>query len=438
MQTFLRVFVWVPLALVVTGCFLSDDDDPVAVAPLATGFQTVESSAVEREYYIRLPSDYQPADGVQAAAVGDAKPLIMAFHGYTGSYLNWVGENRFYDLIDVVGDGAIFVALNGLPDANGDRGWGGQDDLDFFVDLLAEFDLRGLNYDPTRIFVVGHSNGAGFANELGCAYGDVIRAIATAAGGLISTECVGSLGVLQMHGSNDPLTNGLIAAATKQYWTLYNGWDPDASQPSPLGPCVDFAFPDKPDNVPYPVLYCEHTQGHDWPDFGSVTAWAFMNSLPEVEPTVEAPPGGGAAVATPPSDTTLFVQLQLPVDSPLPLRAAFTLRPVSWIDNPTCSAPDVTLNFPYPVSGVLVPGEVSDQLAVPVTYFSFTGQPTFPSDWTLSVTVYVEGGSDQVIPTPGVDYETKTPITLVSRETELVVPEVLQFQPVEDLCGFGN
>jgi hypothetical protein len=158
--------------------------------------------------------------------------------------------------------------------------------------------------------------------------------------------------------------------------------------------------------------------------------------LPEADPSPDAPPGGGAEVATPPSDASLFVQLELPIDAPAPLRAAFSLRPVDFIDNPVCSAPDVTLNYPYNVVGLLTPGSVSEQLEVPVTYFSFSGQPTFPSEWALSVSVYVEGGSSTVIPTPGVDYDVLVPVSLVARETDLVVPEVLTLTPVAALCGF--
>lgn len=431
---------WLPLAVLLSACpFDNDSSDGSSDAEaLSTGLQTMSSGDDEREYFIQLPSDYDDGSGIHAAALGDEKPLIIAYHGYTGAYTNWVGETRAYDLIDVVGDGAIFIAPNGKRDGAGKRVWGGKPDLDFFADLLAELDSRGLQYDSSRIFVAGHSNGGGFSNELGCAYGDVIRGIVTAAGGLVSTACVGSTAVMMMHGSNDPLTNGNTALSTLHYWTIYNGWDVDASVNSPLGPCIDYSFPDKPDNEPYPVLWCEHTQGHSWPDFGSVTAWAFMTSLSEVEPTVEAPPGGGAELATPPRDTSLFVQIEVPAESNRPLFAAITLRPLSFIDNPTCSSPDVILNYPFLVDGLLIPGQVSERIEIPVTYFSFIDQPAFPSEWALNITIYVEGGSTSVIPTPGIDYDLYTPISLISREAELNVSDVLTPSPVADLCGFGG
>jgi hypothetical protein len=53
-------------------------------------------------------------------------------------------------------------------------------------------------------------------------------------------------------------------------------------------------------------------------------------------------------------------------------------------------------------------------------------------------TNYVEGGSTSVIPTPGIDYDLYTPISLISREAELNVSDVLTLTPVADLCGFGG
>ena len=84
------------VALFASGCVLDDDDD--TAAPLETGLQTVQSGGVEREYFLQLPADYDDGSAVQATAIGDdtRKPLLIAYHGYTGSYQNWLGENAFY------------------------------------------------------------------------------------------------------------------------------------------------------------------------------------------------------------------------------------------------------------------------------------------------------------------------------------------------------
>ena len=119
------------------GCNLFDDNDNNE-PPLQTGLQTISSGGAEREYYLQLPSDSDDGNSIQASALGDdtRKPLLFAYHLYTGSYQVWVGENRRSDLVDVVSDEAIFIAPNGLEDAVGKRTWGGQADLDFFLDGL--------------------------------------------------------------------------------------------------------------------------------------------------------------------------------------------------------------------------------------------------------------------------------------------------------------
>lgn len=71
-----------------------------------------------------------------------------------------------------------------------------------------------------------------------------------------------------------------------------------------------------------------------------------------------------------------------------------------------------------------------------VTYLDFSGALQFPTDYyALSLTVYVEGGSSSVIPTPGVDYEASAPISLVDKNLPVVMPEPLTLEPVKDLCS---
>jgi polyhydroxybutyrate depolymerase len=397
--------------------------------PLVSGLRTLQSGSDEREYYLQLPSDY---------GEGDPKPLLFAFHGYTGQYQNWVGEGRYYDLVDVVGDDAIFIAPNALPNAAGQRVWGGQDDFNFFLDMISDLELLGLVFDPNQVFAAGHSNGAGFTHDLSCEYGDVIRGIATAAGALTNNECAGSIAALMMQGSNDPLTNSNLALKGLRYWVLYNGWEEEVFDSATVGPCDDYSItdPEKPGNLPYPVLWCEHTQGHAWPDYASQTVWDFFSGLPDAAPVATAPPGGGNDAASLPKDTTLTFQLDVPADINRPLTGVGTLRPVSYLENPTCSAPPIVLSQPFSVDGKMVPGEVSDPITIDVAYFDFTGGLVFPSTWTLSIVIYVEGGSTGVIPTPFVDHEMKVLLTLVDKNTPVVIPDIQALTPIPNLCGF--
>ncbi len=437
------------LVLVVVGLTGCNDDagQPVGqpVVPLESGLQTITSGGVEREFFLGLTGEAGMA-GTASAGAGmsqvathdnDAeRPLIFALHGYTGHYTNFVGEDRVYDLVDVVGDHAVFVAPQALEDGGGNPIWGGQADLDFFVDMLREFSENGLEYDNNRIFLFGHSNGAGFAHELTCKHGDIFRGLAAFAGNLSSNDCIGSAGVMFMHGGDtDPLGALGVAENTRRYWVLYNGWDPAAFVRTPDGLCDNYSFPDQPDNLPYPTVWCLHDQGHSVPTFGSQVAWDFLTSLPDVERTADSPPGGGAEVATPPADTTLTFQVDVPADSPAPIDFSASLRVTSFIDNPTCSAPDVILGGRRPIAGLMIPGQVSDPITIPIAFGFGSGSLTFPSDWALSITVYVEGGSTGPIPTPFFDYSVLEPITLVSRQAPIVIPNVLVLELGGDPCG---
>jgi hypothetical protein len=120
-----------------------------------------------------------------------------------------------------------------------------------------------------------------------------------------------------------------------------------------------------------------------------------------------------------------------------PLNGTASLRVPSFIDNPTCSAPDIFLTTGFSVDGVVVLGQVTAAITIPVTYFPF-GEPSFPSEWALSVTVYVEGGATGVIPSPGIDHDAITLISLVGKNSPVIVSDVMTLEPVEDLCGIGG
>jgi len=411
--------------------------------PLATGLQTMQSGGEEREYYVLLPEDNVPVDAVSAAAVDDdAKPLLIALHGTGGTYERWTERQIGYDLIDFVGDEAVMVFPNALPDANGSPQWSFEYDFDFFLDLLAELDRRGLEYDPDRIFVTGHSSGAGMSHEIGCRFGDVVRAIAPSAGTLISSQCVGAVAVLMSQGVNDALVNVDIARGARRFWSLYNGWDEGVTVAGEISPCVDHSLLGAA-NTPYPVYWCEHTEGsiddfsgHRWASFTGEAVWSFFSSLPPKASGVEAaspPPGGGNERAAIPSDTTITFTLKYPDDIARPLVGAITLYPDGYLDNPTFSIPSVFLNPQFPVGQVGAGDTVT--YTVPITFFVFSGDPVqFPSSWTLSVSVYVEGGTSPT-PTPGVDHQAQLPITFDSQSTPVTIAEELNLLPAR--CFFN-
>lgn len=408
---------------------------------LATGLQTMQSTRGDaRTYWLELPAGYGDEAAAQPLAVEDPrKPLLIALHGTGGTHERWTEEQLGYDLIDAVGDEAIMVFPNALADANGSQQWSFAYDFDFFVDLLAELDMRGLEYNPNKIFVTGHSSGGGMAHEIGCRLGDVVRAVAPSAGTLISTECVGSVAVLMSQGLNDQLVKYDIATGGRRFWVLYNGYNLDASTPGEVAPCVDYSLVGAA-NTPYPVYWCEHSEGslddfsgHRWASFAGEAVWNFFSSLPEAEPTTEAPAGGGNERAQIPSDTTMTFTLKFPDDIARPLDGAISLYPEDYLANPTFAIPSVFLSGLFPVGQVAAGDTVT--YTVPISFFVFSGPAVpFPSTWTLSINVYVEGGT-RPTPTAGLDHQYQGLITFDAQTTPVTIPGVLELVPAA--CFFN-
>ncbi|MBT8421801.1 MAG: hypothetical protein HKN56_03585 [Gammaproteobacteria bacterium] len=430
----LRQLVLLPLLLLLAGCPFDNNEFP----PAETGLQTFESNGVEREYYLLLPEDNAPANTVSPSVVssGDPdKPLLIALHGTGGTYRRWTENQLGYDLIEPVGDEAVMVFPNALPDANGSPQWSFAYDFEFFLDLLAHLDRRGVQYDPDRIFVTGHSSGAGMAHEIGCRFGDIVRAIAPSAGTLISTECIGAVAVLMAQGENDALVNIDIASGARRFWSLYNGYDNTVSVAADIDPCVDHSLLGAA-NTPYPVYWCQHSEGsiddfsgHRWASFTGEAVWRFFSSLPPKTSGVnltDPPPGGGNERARIPSDTTITFTVRYPDQSARPLDGAITLYDEDYLENPTFSIPSVFLNTLWPVGQVAAGDTVT--YTVPITFFVFSGPPVeFPSTWTLSINVYVEGGT-RPTPTAGLDLQYQQLITFDSMTNPITLPGVIELQ----------
>jgi predicted esterase len=400
-----------PLAvcLLLAGCFDNNSND---VGP-ETGLRTLSSGGLQRTWYLDLPSDYDPAAA--------PRPLIIAYHGTGGSHQAWLD---YSPLREVVGDGAILVYPDALPNAANINQWDFSTDFRMFEDLLAQLPAL-VNFDASRIFITGHSSGGGFAHELGCKYGDRIRAIAPVAGSLTATTCVGAVAGLQIHGEFDPLVPVGVAQLGHRFWTLYNGFNLGTRNPGIAPECVDHAA--GPSD--YPVQWCLHQEGqgagntaHDWPVFASAAIWDFFRGLPDRAPQAEPPPGGGNARALGNADTTLSFTLRYPSGIPNPMQGVAVLYPAGT-RQPIGEAPLAFLNLSF-APGAVAGDERSYQ--IPVKYLGFDG---FPGRYALDIAIYVEGGSFP-IPAAGVDQTVLADVDLVDAGTPIVVPGVLTLEPV--------
>lgn len=385
-----------------------------------SGLRQFTSQDSARSYYIEIPEDYSP--------LGTPKPVLFMFHGTGGTYANFFPGGLYAeegsDLRAKVGNDAIMVFPNALPNANGTNQWDYSYDLEFFRDLLQELG-REVVFDEKRIFVTGHSSGGGFSHELGCQLGDVVRAVAPSAGALTSEACTGSVAVMQIQSMNDTVVSPNIAEPTRRFWVLYNGFDNDSFSAGTTNPCIDYSGGDSL----YPVQWCFHEDtgrgGHQWWSKAEAI-WDFFATLPIVAPTADHPPGGGNDRVNQESGTTLSFTLEYPDTIGSVWRLAAVLYPAGT-GQPVFTSPFWFLNVDID-PGAATPG-TQRSYTVPVELFNSSPTAPLPGTYALSIAVYVTGGG---FPTPiaGIDHIVFRDVEIIDKTTPIVVEEVLTVEPV--------
>jgi polyhydroxybutyrate depolymerase len=247
----------------------------------STGVQTGQSITVDgqsRTYALSVPTDY----------TGDT-PLALVF-GWHGANIDGALARNLFNLESNSKGEAIFVYPDGVAQQSGgwDRSAGSADFL-LFEELVRQIS-SDYCIDADRIFSTGHSTGAMMSNDLGCYYGDVLRAVAPVEGTPPDTAgragCTGAVAVLIVQGQNDPLVALAQGQASRDFWLSRNGCSPETAPWAPEAACVEYQNC-QPD---LPVLWCLHDQGHAWPslvrdcdggvcfDAGSAI-WAFFSSF---------------------------------------------------------------------------------------------------------------------------------------------------------------
>jgi poly(3-hydroxybutyrate) depolymerase len=230
------------------------------------GVQTIDVDGMSREYILAVPDDYD---------ANNAYPLIFGWHWRGGSAENVAGSGfngGYYGLQDLANGSAIFVAPEGL-----DAGWAntGGRDIAFLEAMLERFKSE-LCIDESRIFSTGFSYGGMMSFAVGCAMGDVFRAIAPMSGALYSGCEDGSapVAVWGAHGAMDdvvPLDDG--EAGLQVFLERNNcGTATVATDPSP---CVTYEGCD----AGYPVTWCEFQGGHSPPQFAAEAIWEFFSQF---------------------------------------------------------------------------------------------------------------------------------------------------------------
>lgn len=204
-----------------------------------------------RTFLIHAPDRPPPPGGF---------PLVLAFHGGGGQAPSMARLTR----LDVEADqrGFIVVYPNGI-----DRHWNDGrasikrkvDDIGFVAALLDQVE-QTYPVDRGRIYATGMSNGAIFAERVGCDLSDRVAAIAPVAGTLASElapSCrpARPVSVLQVGGAADPIMpfggggvaafggrgeggTVLSAVATAEHWARMDGCGPPSADTAlpPIAP----------------------------------------------------------------------------------------------------------------------------------------------------------------------------------------------------------
>ena len=219
------------------------------------------------------------------------RDLVIAFHGRT----NDAGQvRRYFDLDEVLPE-AVIVYPRALPAGPGTFSWSAPGDppgrlRDFaLVEAIIDAFGRARCVDLERVFVVGHSLGASFANDVACRLGDRIRAVASVAGAAQGGPCVGGAAALLLHNPDDRLVPVSAGQRARDAFLAANGLA--GARAVPAFPalaalrCVRYGS----DGAENPVVWCPHDDAtapggryypHTWPNGAAAAIAAFFAGLP--------------------------------------------------------------------------------------------------------------------------------------------------------------
>jgi polyhydroxybutyrate depolymerase len=160
----------------------------------------------DRPFTLVVPTTYQS---------GTPAPLLIALHGYTAE--SPYAESYF--ALGKVADekGILTVYPSGTKDTNGYLFWNATPaccnfdssaiDDEAYLTSIIDSVSKDYSVDPSRVFIVGHSNGGFMAHRMACNQSDRIAAIVSLAGATFSNpqSCkpTSPVSVLQIHGTND-------------------------------------------------------------------------------------------------------------------------------------------------------------------------------------------------------------------------------------------
>src|SRR5262245_47511466 len=202
------------------------DSSSTADAPRSA---TMVASDAARPFTLYTPSSYRD-DGPM--------PLVILLHGLGRS-----GElvEAYFQLQPLAESrGFLYVHPDGTPHPAGDRFWDATDaccalgstadDVTYLTSIIDQVSAAR-NVDPSRVYVMGHSNGGFMSYRMACDAAERVAAIASIAGATWAdtSKCNPSepVSVRQVHGTADVAVN--YAGATPPNTGAYPGAYPGAA-----------------------------------------------------------------------------------------------------------------------------------------------------------------------------------------------------------------
>lgn len=204
---------------------------------LVTACDGTTRTVMGRPYCVHVPPGYHD---------GTAVPLVMMLHGYTAdgeSQSAYLGLNDVSDVRTF-----LLVKPNGTLDGVGLRYWNATpaccsmfaasppDDVAYLSAVLDDVE-SAYSVDTTRVYAMGHSNGAFMSQRMACEHTSRFAAIASLAGAVDPANCAPTapISFLEVHGDADAtimygggMNVGAAAAypsvdETETFWATHDG-----------------------------------------------------------------------------------------------------------------------------------------------------------------------------------------------------------------------
>lgn len=221
---------------------------------------TIQSDGRTRTFRVHVPPSYDTTSPT---------PLVVSFHGLTGTAAQQQGLSRMNELADEAG--FVVVYPQGVSNSwnagtcCGTATSSNVDDVGFVDDLLDAVAAE-LCIDPARVYATGMSNGGHMSYRLACELADRFAAIAPVAGVDKNTTCAPArrIPIMHFHGTLDlivPYSGSLSSTAA---WAQRNGCRSTRTQVFANGDSACEAYDGCPAGAEV-VLCTVDGGGHTWP-----------------------------------------------------------------------------------------------------------------------------------------------------------------------------